>query len=104
MISQKCYDYFDKALAQAPLQAIDAKPFENVQGDLLKVCITEQGGLVFQIKAPVYPTAAMALIKALYEQDERAFDVQVLCKELDCPDTYRHQVQWVLDQVGSCLG
>lgn len=97
MYSQKCYEYFDLALANA--KSIDAKLLTSPQGDALKWYITEQGTFEFQIKAPVYPTAAMALIKTLYENGQKTFDLQSLCEILECPDTHRHQVLWVLQCV-----
>ena len=101
MYCQKCYDYFDLALAQPT--TLHAKLFINPQGDALQYIITEQGGFEFQIKAPVYPTAAMALIKTLYEKGQKTLDLQSLCEKLECPDTHRHQVQWVLQCVNELV-
>jgi hypothetical protein len=97
MYSQPCYEFFDLALANA--KPIDGPLFTSPQGDALRWKITEQGAFEFQIQAPVYPTAAMALIQSLYQQGQRSFDLQSLCDLLECPDTHRHQVRWVL----SCL-
>jgi hypothetical protein len=94
MYTQTCYDYFDLALAQAKF--IDAKLWTSPQGDTLKWHITEQGTFEFQIKAPVFPTAAMALMKTLYERGQDWSDLQTLCKILQCPNTHRHQIQWLL--------
>jgi|GEM_PF-3332490 len=102
MYSEKCYYYFDLALTQgAAMQMVMSQPqiFQNAQGDLLNLMVCEQGDLVFQIKAPVYPTAAIALIKEQYAKGQRVFDLKNICSIINCPDTHRHQVQWVLDCV-----
>lgn len=107
MYSETCQHYFNQALdlaeeMQTAMKLINnqAKIVKSPQGDVLKLSQTEQGVLVFQIKAPVYAMASLAYIKEQFDQGERVFDLADVCEVLQCPDTYRHQVQWVLDAVG----
>jgi hypothetical protein len=100
MISETCYYYFDQALTQgASMQLAMTRPqvFLNGQGDCLSLMVCEQGDLVFQIKAPVYPTAAIAVIKEWHDQGKMNISLEAVCKAINCPETHRHQVQWVLE-------
>ena len=110
MYSSQCLQYFDQALAQAQSMARVIANYENKQGplpviesankDQLKI-LSIDNQLYFQIKAPVFATAAAAYLKSQVDaqHDWRTITVAEICKNLDCPNTHRHQVQWVLESI-----
>lgn len=101
MYNELTMQLFERALTHAT--DIDSIPIKNQQlfttdQYQLRLIITKQDQLLFQINAPVLMVAAMQLIKE--EVDTSGFtnkDAQSIAEKLECSKIVRHQIEWVVN-------